>query len=74
MQNSTSYMSAEDTNRFKSYMVGAGYNMTSLARAVGMSREMLSFRINGKVDFGRKEMNKISEQLNKPASEIFFGG
>ena len=67
------YMTEDETNRFKSYMVRAGYNITSLAKTIGMSREMLSFRISGKVDFGRTEMNSIAEALNVSPSVIFFG-
>ena len=47
------YMTEDESNRVKSYIVGAGYNITSLAKAINMSREMLSNRISGKVDFGR---------------------
>lgn len=67
------YMTIEDKNRFKSYMVGAGYNITTLAAATGMSREMLSVRISGKVDFGRNEMNKIASVLHISPITLFFG-
>ena len=67
------YMSTTEANRFKSYMVGAGYNITSLAEAVGMSREMLSTRISGKVDFGRQEMNEIAAVLKVSPISLFFG-
>ena len=67
------YMTIEDRNRFKSYMVGAGYNITTLSKAIGMSREMLSVRISGKVDFGRTEMNKIASVLNISPIILFFG-
>lgn len=70
MQNT--YMTSDETNRFKSYMVREGYNITSLASAIGMSREMLSMRISGKVDFGRKEMNSIAKTLNVSPEIIFF--
>lgn len=66
------YMTSEDTNRFKGYMVRAGYNITSLARAIKMSRESLSMRISGKVDFGRTEMNDISKALGVAPEIIFF--
>lgn len=70
---SNPYMTEEDTNRFKSYMVRAGYNITSLAHQIDMSRESLSNRISGKVDFGRTEMNDISKVLEVPPEVIFFG-
>ena len=67
------YMSPNEANRFKSYMVGAGYNITSLAEAVGMSRETLSNRISGKVDFGREEMTNIATVLGVSPTNLFFG-
>lgn len=66
------YMTIDEANRFKSYMVRAGFNITSLADAIGMSREMLSVRISGKVDFSRSEMNNIAEALNISPVTIFF--
>lgn len=66
------YMSLDESNKFKGYMVRAGFNITSLAQAVGMSREMLSMRISGKVDFGRTEMNDIAKVLKIPPNIIFF--
>lgn len=66
------YMTEEEKNRFKGYMVSKGYNFTSLAKEIGMSRESLSLRASGKVDFGRKEMNKIADVLNVEPSKIFF--
>ena len=50
-----------------------GYNITTLADATGMSREMLSVRISGKVDFSRKEMNKIASVLGVSPINLFFG-
>ncbi|MBD8946246.1 MAG: XRE family transcriptional regulator [Clostridiales bacterium] len=67
------YMTSEETNRFKAYMVMAGYNITSLSDKINMSRECLSMRISGKVDFGRKEMSDIANVLNVEPSVIFFG-
>lgn len=66
------YMTKEDSNRVKGYIVSAGYNITSLAAAIKMSRESLSMRISGKVDFGRREMNDIARILNIPPETIFF--
>ncbi len=65
-------MTAYESNRVKSYIVGAGYNITTLAAAIGMSRESLSARISGKVDFGRSEMNAIARVLKVLPQEIFF--
>lgn len=70
---STCYMSEEDTRRFKSYMVGAGFSIKSLAENIGMARESLSARINGKVDFSRNEMINIAALFKKAPEEIFLG-
>ena len=69
---STAYMSVDDTLHLKTLIVKAGYTITTLAEAVGMKRTTLSARINGRVDFGRKEMMMIAEKLNKTPQEIFL--
>lgn len=66
------YLSTDETNHIKSVIVGAGYNITKLANAIGMGREILSARINGKTDFSRTEMNQIAKVLKKPPQDIFF--
>ncbi len=66
------YMIEDDKKRFKACMAAAGYNITSLAKEINMTRESLSARINGKVDFGRNEMVDIAEKLNVAPSELFF--
>lgn len=66
------YMTKEDTRKVKSYIVGAGYTISSLSKAIGMTRESLSSRINGKVDFSRAEMSAIADKLEKKPEEIFF--
>lgn len=67
------YMSEKDTLRLKSYMVAAGYNISSLAKRINMGRECLSSRINGKIDFGRSEMMEIAAVLGESPEKIFFG-
>jgi DNA-binding XRE family transcriptional regulator len=67
------YMSETDKRRFKACMVAAGYNVTSLANEVGMVRQSLAARINGKIDFNRTEMMKIGKVLNQDPEMIFFG-
>lgn len=67
------YMNEEDTRRLKSYIVAAGYNITSLAKRINMGRECLSSRINGKIDFGRSEMMEIATVLGESPEKIFFG-
>ena len=53
-------------------MVGANYNITSLADAIGMTRGSLSARLNGKIDFSRFEMQSIAEKLNISPETLFF--
>lgn len=67
------YMSDEEMRRLKSYMVAAGHTITSLAKEIGMTRESLSARINGKIDFDRKTMTLIADKLKARPEEIFFG-
>lgn len=66
------YMADSDKRRFKAYMAAAGYNISTLATAINMTRESLSSRINGKIDFSRNEMSMIAEKLNITPSELFF--
>ena len=66
------YMNPEDTRRFNSLLVEAGYNIGTLAEEIGMSRATLSSRINGKTDFARSEMEKTAEILGKRPEDIFF--
>ena len=66
------YMRAEDTRRFNSFLVAAGYNIGQLAEEIGMSRATLSSRINGKTDFARSEMEKIAAILGRRPEEIFL--
>ncbi len=66
------YLSTSETRHIKSVIVGAEYNITSLANAVGMGREILFARINGKTDFSRHELNDIAKVLNKKPQDIFL--
>ena len=67
-----SYMTEQEKFKIKSFIVGAGYTITSLSQKIGMSRESLSARINGKIDFGRNEMTVIANELHTKPEEIFF--
>lgn len=66
------YITEEEKNKIMAHIVGAGYNISSLASEIGMTRESLSSRVNGKVDFGKKEMEKIAACLGKKPADIFF--
>lgn len=66
------YLTHADTLRIKAAIVGAGHNIGSLSKAINMSRETLSSKINGRSDFSRSEMEKISRILGIPPGEIFL--
>lgn len=66
------YLSDFQKRKIMSHVVNGGYNITTLAKAIGMTRESLSSRINGKIDFSRTEMETISECLQEKPENIFF--
>lgn len=66
------YLSDSQKRKILSHVVNAGYNITTLAKAIGMTRESLSARMNGKVDFSRTEMESISACLEEKPEDIFF--
>lgn len=66
------YLTDRETYRIKAYIVESGHSIASLAKEIGMTRESLSSRINGKVDFGRNEMTKIAMVLEKKPEEVFL--
>ena len=66
------YMSDSQKRKIMSRIVNGGYNITTLAKAIGMTRESLSSRINGKIDFSRTEMEAISVCLKEKPEHIFF--
>lgn len=65
-------MSREETANFKYYISKAGITINELADRLGLQRASLSSRINGKIDFSRQEMNRISEIIGQPPEIIFF--
>ena len=67
-----SYVTEQEKRKIKSFIAGAGYSITSLAKEIGMTRESLSARINGKIDFEREEMNKIADKVGANPADIFF--
>ena len=66
------YANEKETLKIKSYVVGAGYNITTLAKEIGMTRESLSARINGIVDFSREEMRQVAKCIGVKPEVIFF--
>lgn len=66
------YMSKDDIRRFNSYMVKAGYNITTLAQTLKMSRNKLSSRVNGRTDWTRTEMEAVGQALHESPRVIFY--
>ena len=67
-------MKHKSTNlRLKAAIVMSGMTMTELAKKVGMAKGVLSRKINGLLRFNEAEMYVISQELNVPVTDIFFG-
>lgn len=57
--------------RFTEFMEKAGYNQISLARELGMSKNSLNNRLNGRAFFDTEEIRHICELINlKDAAAI----
>ena len=50
-------------NKLKSRIVEAGYTQKSLAKAMGISKNTLNSKINGKTQFNLKEVDTLCELL-----------
>lgn len=50
-------------NKLKGKIVEAGYSQRSLAAAIGMSKNTLNSKINGKKPFNTVEIERICEKL-----------
>lgn len=50
-------------NKLKGKMVEAGYSQLSLAKEIGMSRNTLSSKLNGKTPFNTDEIERICDKL-----------
>lgn len=66
-------MTDSDIRRLNSFVAGAGFNTTTLAKAVGMSRSTLTKKRKGEVDFTKSEMKKIANLIGAKPATIFFG-
>ena len=52
-----------DGNRLKGKLREAGFSQRSLANSLGIGRNTLNLKINGKVPFNTKEVEEICEKL-----------
>lgn len=51
------------TNKLKGKIAEAGYTQRSLAVALGMSKNTLNSKVNGKIPFNTVEIQQICEKL-----------
>lgn len=67
-----------NTNRLKAAIVGAGMSQVQLAKVVGMNKNTLSAKINGKASFNVDEVMKICATLGIQSDQekclIFLDG
>ena len=64
-------------NKLKGKIVEAGYSQRSLALELGMSKNTLNSKVNGKVPFNTNEIERICDKLGShdlsEKAAIFFG-
>ena len=51
------------SNKLKGKIAEAGYSQRSLATELGMSKNTLNAKVNGKIPFNTDEIEKICEKL-----------
>lgn len=51
-------------NKLKGKIVEAGYTQRSLAKEVGMSKNTLNSKVNGKIPFNTDEIERICTSLS----------
>lgn len=65
------------SNKLKGKIVEAGYSQRSLAKELGMSKNTLNSKVNGKIPFNTVEIQQICDKLGiRDGSEkasIFLG-
>lgn len=64
-----------DKNKLRAKMALHGFTDYELADAIGLSRQSMSYKINGKRDFTVREIDLISKTLElslEERDEIFF--
>lgn len=66
------YLPKEMTRKLKSLVILAGTNISEVATKMGMSRAVLSARLNGRTDFSRAEMFHFASLVGGKPGGIFF--
>ena len=69
---SNKYLSKEQTCQLKGLIISAGLDISKMADRMKMSRQTLSSRINGKIDFSKSEMEAFASILETKPDNIFF--
>lgn len=57
--------------KVKSAMIEKGYNQEKMAKELNISLATLNFKLNGKVDFKIREIEKIATILGKEINYFF---
>lgn len=57
-------------SKLRGRMAEKGYNITTLAQVIGMTRESLAYKISGKRDFKTREFDRIVGVLGLTADEV----
>ena len=57
--------------KLKKLIAEKGYRLDKIASILNISRQSLSYRVNGKVPFSLEEVHKLCEFLKIPAKDIF---
>ena len=67
-------MSESEIRKFKALMIRSGFvSVVKLAEAMGLRREKLSRKINGRDDWSKSEMEIVGKLFNEDPKDIFFG-
>ena len=57
-------MSTMDANKLKGKIIEAGFSQRSLAKELGMSKNTLNSKVNGKIPFNTVEIRRLCDILN----------
>jgi transcriptional regulator with XRE-family HTH domain len=66
------YLSERQSNFLKSLIKREGLEIGSMAQKMGISRNSLSMKLNGRTDFSRKEMELFACLVKEEPQQIFF--
>lgn len=59
-----------NTSKLKGLMAEKGVKVTALASKMGISRQALTLKLNGKIRFSLKDVTAIAESLNLNRSQV----